>query len=532
MCCDLNAPIFLSQYKVVAVPGDGYCFLHAISMSMKSQLNITHDVSSLLNLLHSEFMSNYDQYLSYLENPCTDTFRDDILNYIGSGIYDTPFGDQVPLIMSNAMKSNIEIVFIVQPSDDSTVCDKVVKVIKNGNHYDALVPHMNRDNSILTHMTNMDDTDNKPTPLDPQCPNISINKNIGNSHRQHRHVAHRKFKASANKQSGFKIAHLNIRSLYHKHDEIKLLLTESNIDVLCLSETWLDSTIPDSQIHIPGYTLECKDRNREGGGVLMYIRHDISYDVRSDIASVSSHVERLWVEVKLSPTLPCLISCMYRPPSSRIEYFNGMLDILDEAIAEDKNIIIPADLNFDYKFDETLCSNPVHQMENLYGMTQIITKPTRVTDKSSTLIDVILTTMPELHTNTEVFEITLSDHFLIYTCINMPCKANHHKTVKYRCYKNFDNDAFLYDLSNSELCNNLITKNGDVEQAWLNWKTEFQRISNKHAPIKESRVKHRHNPWIGSDIIKLMYERKKHACKTVARCGCIISPWEIMSITR
>ena len=121
-----------------------------------------------------------------------------------------------------------------------------------------------------------------------------------------------------------------------------------------------------------------------------------------------------------------------------------MLDILDKATAEDKNIVIPADLNFHYKFDEILCSNPVHQMENLYGMTQIITQPTRVTDKSSTLIDVILTTMPELHTqlNNEVFETTLSDHFLIYTCINTPSKANHHKTVKYRCYKNVDNNAF------------------------------------------------------------------------------------------
>ena len=109
-----------------------------------------------------------------------------------------------------------------------------------------------------------------------------------------------------------------------------------------------------------------------------------------------------------------------------------MLDILDKATAEDKNIIIPADLNFDYKFDKTLCSNPVLQMENLYGMTQIITKPTGVMDKSSTLIDVILTTMPELHTNTGVSVITLSDHFLIYTYINMPSKANHHKTVWWR----------------------------------------------------------------------------------------------------
>ena len=78
--------------------------------------------------------------------------------------------------------------------------------------------------------------------------------------------------------------------------------------------------------------------------LLMYKRHDISYDVRSDIASVSNHVESVWVEVKLSPTLPCLISYMHRPPSSRIEYFNGMLDVLDKATAEEQipNISITA----------------------------------------------------------------------------------------------------------------------------------------------------------------------------------------------
>ena len=90
-----------------------------------------------------------------------------------------------------------------------------------------------------------------------------------------------------------------------------LLLTEPKIDILCLSETWMDSTIPDSQIHIPGYTLERKDRNREGGRVLMYVCQDISYDVRANIASVSDHVESLWVEAKLSPSLPCQIACIY-----------------------------------------------------------------------------------------------------------------------------------------------------------------------------------------------------------------------------
>ena len=160
-------------------------FLYAISLSMKSQFNTSHDVSSLLNLLHSKVMSNYGQYLSFLENPSPDTFSNDALNYIGSGIYDTTFRDQVALIMNNAMKSNFETIFIdngrfasyfEQPSDDSTICDKVVKVIKNGDHYDALIPHMNRANSILTHMTDMDGIDKKQ-PLRIMLP-------IGNSKHQ------------------------------------------------------------------------------------------------------------------------------------------------------------------------------------------------------------------------------------------------------------------------------------------------------------------------------------------------------------
>ena len=127
-CSDLNAPLFLSQYKVLAVPGDGYCFLHAISMSMKSQLNISHDVSSLLNLLHSEVMSNYDQYLSFLENPCPDTFSNDTLNHIGSGTYNTPFGDQVPLIMSNAMESKLKSYLLKMVGLHQILCNLVMIV--------------------------------------------------------------------------------------------------------------------------------------------------------------------------------------------------------------------------------------------------------------------------------------------------------------------------------------------------------------------------------------------------------------------
>ena len=68
---------------------------------------------------------------------------------------------------------------------------------------------------------------------------------------------------------GIKILHLNIRSLYNKLDEIRLLVVESNPDILGISETWLHNGIDDSEIHIPNFSLLRKDRRDGYGGVAL-----------------------------------------------------------------------------------------------------------------------------------------------------------------------------------------------------------------------------------------------------------------------
>ena len=40
------------------------------------------------------------------------------------------------------------------------------------------------------------------------------------------------------------------------------------------------------------------------------------------------------------------------------------------------------------------------------------------------------------------------------------------------------------------------------------WKNEFNRICNKHAPVKSSRVKQTENPWITDNILKLINHRE------------------------
>ena len=46
--------------------------------------------------------------------------------------------------------------------------------------------------------------------------------------------------------------------------------------------------------------------------------------------------------------------------------------------------------------------------------TQLIDKPTRVTENSRSLLDVILVSDPVLVKSSGVLEITISDHFLVY----------------------------------------------------------------------------------------------------------------------
>ena len=73
------------------------------------------------------------------------------------------------------------------------------------------------------------------------------------------------------KKRGLHFIHLNSRSILPKIDEIRLIAKETKCACFCFSETWLDSSISDSEISIDNYSIVRKDRNRNGGGVLIYI---------------------------------------------------------------------------------------------------------------------------------------------------------------------------------------------------------------------------------------------------------------------
>ena len=70
---------------------------------------------------------------------------------------------------------------------------------------------------------------------------------------------------------------LNINNLSKHIDELQILMKDANFDVLAINETKLDQFDPDSIINIDGYTCVRKDRNKDGGGVCIYLCNTINF---------------------------------------------------------------------------------------------------------------------------------------------------------------------------------------------------------------------------------------------------------------
>ena len=54
------------------------------------------------------------------------------------------------------------------------------------------------------------------------------------------------------KKKGFHIIHFNARSLLPKLAEVHTLVVEFNAAIVCVTETWLDDSVMDSEIELSG----------------------------------------------------------------------------------------------------------------------------------------------------------------------------------------------------------------------------------------------------------------------------------------
>ena len=272
-----------------------------------------------------------------------------------------------------------------------------------------------------------------------------------------------------------------------KHiDEVRIFLAQHVLDILAINESKLDNVISDNEICITGYTVYRKDRNRIGGGVVMYIRDNFLHSQRNDLTTYD--LEMACIEVKLPYNKSFLVATWYRPPSSQIDLFGKWALFLSKCDIENKELIIVGD--FDCDVSNPLPNSHTYRLKflcSLYQLKQFINEPTRVTSTSATLIDLILTNTPENILQSSVIHLGISDHSVVYALEKFFLPKLYPKYKVVRNFKNFNENQFILDVSLLPL--ELVYQHNDPNLCWQVWKDLFLQALDRHAPIQRRRLK-------------------------------------------
>ena len=213
------------------------------------------------------------------------------------------------------------------------------------------------------------------------------------------------------------------------------------VDVLTIAESKIDSTFPNTQFQLPNFRLPYRlDVSERSGGLLTFVRKDILSRQLTDFI-FPKDIQVIPIELNFRKQKWLLLS-VYKPPRQPPVYF---LEKLSEAIvyySKFNNIIINGDINLEP-------SNPVllHFLEINSFYNHMKEKTCWKSSKGST-IDFIISNKKHSLMNTGTFETGLSDHhLLIFTMLKTTHDRLPPKIMKYRQWKNFNENLFKNEIS-------------------------------------------------------------------------------------
>ena len=224
------------------------------------------------------------------------------------------------------------------------------------------------------------------------------------------------------------ILQLNIHGLISHQDELKLLLHKlskknSSVDIVLLCETFLNKKT-ENLIKIPGYTMIANNHQQnKGGGTAILIKDGLKYNRRKDLdIFIEKEVESVFIDFLSKSNKHITIGSMYRPPNNQDDAFTEAILKIKQKLSmekEKKELIIGMDHNFD------LLKSSEHKKTQYFLDTLLnkelfptITRPTRITRQSATLIDNVFVSL-NLHKRYEsaILINDMSDHLPTLTLL-------------------------------------------------------------------------------------------------------------------
>ena len=217
----------------------------------------------------------------------------------------------------------------------------------------------------------------------------------------------------------------------------------------------------------------------------------------------------MWVEVFIKNTRSFLIGVYYRPPDTSDHLptnFNGAFgNTLRESVREGKDVIIMGDFNVNFlKQDE---HKDFKALVRLYGFTQVIKRPTRISKDTSTLINLILVNNQAIISESGVFPMSISDHDMVGCIRKLHNTKFAHRIINCRNYSSYDPQLMKEDFKTVDW--RPVFNTNDVNMALDYFNDVVKGIFDRHAPYIIKKVGGKPCPWINSDIRKLMVSRDR-----------------------
>ena len=214
--------------------------------------------------------------------------------------------------------------------------------------------------------------------------------------------------------------HLNIQSIVPKLD---FIVAEYSCHDILFTESWLKPDISTDSLELPGYKSPYRrDRvDRLEGSVVVFVKDEINCVTRLDL-HVSS-VECIGLKSRLI-IRNTYMDLFYIPPNSGQQIWEELEQSIDLALNSNHDIIITGD------FSINQLGNNTTKTDNLlaqFSFHQLITEPTYVTERSSSLLDLVLVNNPHSILYSEVGPPLLDQtryHMPIIGVLNHPIKSH------------------------------------------------------------------------------------------------------------
>ena len=111
-------------------------------------------------------------------------------------------------------------------------------------------------------------------------------------------------------------------------EELRYIAKSTNVAVIGICESELDTSVLDPEISINNYKILCCDRNRQGWGVACYVGNDLSYNT---LSVFTCEVENTFFEILLPNPKPITVGTIYCPPneSNFLQILNNNMSKID-----------------------------------------------------------------------------------------------------------------------------------------------------------------------------------------------------------